>query len=346
MRLVVSGYFGYGNAGDEAVLAGMLESLRAAAGDLEVTVLSGDPAHTLRTHGVPAVRRMNPRAVIAALRRSDGLVSGGGSLLQDRTSARPVAYYTGVMALARLARRPYVIYAQGLGPIERAVNRRLAAMALRGAAYVSLRDDASVALARALGVRRPIDVVPDPALALMPDAPGTGDHLLVAVRPWGPERAYVAELNAALRELAADARILALPMHEAVDRGVSTEVVAGIAGAEVTVAGADLAAQLAAIGSARLVIGMRLHALVLAAAAGVPAIAVSYDPKVEAFAARVGQAIVGHVGTPIDPAAIVAAARRAMTSDPAPYRARVAELRSQLQRAATESLGALRDGQV
>jgi polysaccharide pyruvyl transferase CsaB len=344
MRLVVSGYFGYENAGDEAVLAGMLESLRAEDGDLEVTVLSGDPAHTVRTHGVSAVRRMDPRAVIGALRASDGLVSGGGSLLQDRTSARPVAYYTGVMALARLARRPYVIYAQGLGPIERAVNRRLAAMALRGAAYVSLRDDASVALARELGVRRPIEVVPDPALALHPAGSGAGDHVLVAVRPWGPDRAYLAELNAALRELAADARILALPMHEAVDRAVSAEVVAGIPGAEMTTAGADLDAQLAAIASARLVIGMRLHALVLAAAAGVPAIAVSYDPKVDAFATRMGQAIVGHVGAPIEPSAVAAAAREALASDPAPYRARVAELRGQLRRAAAESLAALRDG--
>ena len=344
MRLVVSGYFGYGNAGDEAVLAGMLESLRAEAGGIDVTVLSGDPAHTVRTHGVPAIRRMDARAVIGALRASDGLVSGGGSLLQDRTSARPVAYYAGVMALARLARRPYVIYAQGLGPIERAVNRRLAAMALRGAAYVSLRDEASVALARELGVRRPIEVVPDPALALHPSGSGAGDHVLVAVRPWGPDRAYLAELNAALRELASDARILALPMHETVDRGVSAEVVAGIAGAGVTMAGAELDAQLAAIGSARLVIGMRLHALVLAAAAGVPAIAVSYDPKVDAFATRMGQAVVGHVGAPIEPSAVVAAAREAMASDPAPYGERVAELRGQLRRAATGSLAALRGG--
>jgi polysaccharide pyruvyl transferase WcaK-like protein len=133
-------------------------------------------------------------------------------------------------------------------------------------------------------------------------------------------------------------------MHEAVDRAVSSEVVAGIAEAEVMAPGADLGAQLAAIGSARLVIGMRLHALVLAAAAGVPAIAVSYDPKVDAFATRVGQTIVGNVGAPIDPAAVVAAARRALDSDPAPYRARVAELRGQLRRAAMESLAAFRVG--
>jgi hypothetical protein len=65
---------------------------------------------------------------------------------------------------------------------------------------------------------------------------------------------------------------------------------------------------------------------------------------VDAFATRMGQAIVGHVGAPIEPSAVAAAAREALASDPAPYRARVAELRGQLRRAAAESLAALRDG--
>ena len=157
MRLVVSGYYGYANAGDEAVLAGMLATFREADPDLEVTVLSGDPEHTRRTHGVAAIRRADLPAVARALRASDGLVSGGGSLLQDRTSPRPVAYYAGVMHLARFTGRPYAIHAQGLGPIRLLPNRWLAASALRGAAAVSLRDAASLDLARALGVRRHID---------------------------------------------------------------------------------------------------------------------------------------------------------------------------------------------
>ena len=203
MRLVVSGYYGYGNAGDEAVLAGLLAALREIEPAASVTVLSGDPAETRRTHGVDAIPRARPGTLIGALRASDGLLSGGGSLLQDRTSARPVAYYTGVMGVARLARRPYVMHAQGLGPITRAGNRWLAALALRGAAHVSLRDDASVDLARRLGVRRPIEVVPDPALGLRPARGNTTDGpIVVAVRDWGTSAAHVAGLREALRRLA------------------------------------------------------------------------------------------------------------------------------------------------
>lgn len=340
MRVVVSGYYGFGNAGDESVLAGLLDGLRREEPEIEVTVLSGDPDHTRRAHGVEAIPRARP-ALVAALRASDGLISGGGSLLQDRTSARPVAYYAGLMHLARLLRRPYVIHAQGLGPITRRANRALAASALRGAAHVSLRDSASVALARDLGVRRPIDLVPDAALALRPPA-GPGGHLLLAVRSWGDSTAHLEGLRAGLRELAADLPILALPMHDPVDRQASMAAIEDIPNADVVPPGASLDEQLAAIGSASLVVGMRLHALILAAAAGVPALAISYDPKVEAFAAQVGQPVVGEVGQMMDVASLVASARVTLGADPAPYLARVEGLRAQLPASVATSLAALR----
>ncbi|HYI66208.1 MAG TPA: polysaccharide pyruvyl transferase CsaB [Candidatus Limnocylindrales bacterium] len=344
MKLVVSGYYGYGNAGDEAVLAGMLSSLRRERDDLDVTVLSGNPEHTERTHGIASISRSRPLALARAMRDADGLISGGGSLLQDRTSFRPVAYYAGVMRLARWLRRPYVVYAQGLGPIRRRPNRWLAATALNHAGYCSLRDEASVALARKLGVRRQIDLVPDPALALQPPSGQSGGHLLVAVRPWGTWTPYLASLRDALRELADELPIVALPMQGSTDFAASTEVIAGIGRAEVLSPDSTLDEQLAAIGSARVVIGMRLHALILAAAAGVPAVAVSYDPKVDAFAAQVGLPVVGHVAAPIDPGDVILTVRRVLAADQRPYLDRVEQLRGDLQRSAAASLSAIGDG--
>ena len=338
MRVVISGYVGYGNTGDEAVLAGMLVSLRRETKRLDVTVLSGNPPQTERTHEVRAIRRGDVLAVARALRGADGLISGGGSLLQDRTSPRPVAYYSGVMQLARVMGIPYVIFAQGLGPLTYAPNRALAAMALRGAAYASLRDEASIALARRLGVRREIDLVGDPALALNPVSTGTHGHVAVAVRPWGTRRAYLTELRNALAALSLDNRILAVPMQDDVDREPSLAVVQGIPGAEVLPATAGLDERLAAIGSAGLVIGMRLHALIVAAAAGVPAIGVSYDPKVEAFAARAGQPIVGTVDQPMDPRQVASIGRRLLGADQDAYLERVRAMRATLPTASKATL--------
>ena len=49
--VLVVGAYGYGNVGDEAVLAGLLAKL----GDRSVTVVSRDPESTTRLHGVPSV---------------------------------------------------------------------------------------------------------------------------------------------------------------------------------------------------------------------------------------------------------------------------------------------------
>lgn len=343
MRIVVSGYYGYRNAGDEWVLAGMLRSFRDVAPGLEVEVLSGDPARTERQHEVAAVPRMQPLAVAGALRRADGLVSGGGSLLQDSSSARPVAYYTGVAQLAAALGRPYVIHAQGLGPIRRAANRALAGRALRHAASVSLRDSASVALARELGVDRPIDVVPDPALRLQPTPivrPGPSP-IVVAIRDWPAAPPFLEPLRAALAELSVEHPVIALPMQEPDDRGPSLGAIAGIEHASVVDATAGLETRAGILAGAALVIGMRLHALVLAAAAEVPAIAVSYDPKVDAFAGIAGQVVAGDVGAGLDAARIVAAARDALAGRSGRDVGRIADLRAAIARSSATSLSAL-----
>ncbi|HET8776301.1 MAG TPA: polysaccharide pyruvyl transferase CsaB, partial [Candidatus Limnocylindria bacterium] len=68
MRLVISGYYGFGNAGDDAVLAGMLELLgRAGLDRADVSVLSADPPATRQAHDVRAVSRWNALAVAREL---------------------------------------------------------------------------------------------------------------------------------------------------------------------------------------------------------------------------------------------------------------------------------------
>lgn len=341
MRLVVSGYYGHGNTGDEAILAGLLRALRSTDPAIAVTVVSGSPDETARTHGVEAVPRMRPAAVWRSIRAADGLLSGGGGLLQDRTSARPVAYYAGVMGIASAARRPYVIHAQGLGPITCAANRRIAAAALRGAAHVSLRDRASIRLARSMGVRRPIEIGADPALVL---DPGRGDagHVLLAVRSWGASAEALRAIRGAVRDLARSHRVVALPMHEPMDREASVAVVDGVAGATVAPTGLSLDERLALVGDATLVVAMRLHALILAVAAGVPSVAVSYDPKVEAFAEQAGIPVAGSVDLPPQPAEIAALAGRQLATDPGLRRARAEELRAAALDAVVASLDALR----
>ena len=101
-RILISGYYGFGNAGDEAVLAAILASLRRQVPEAQCDVLSIDPKTTTRLHGIPAYHRARPREVLTALRRCDLFVSGGGSLLQDVTSLNSLLFYLAQIRLARL----------------------------------------------------------------------------------------------------------------------------------------------------------------------------------------------------------------------------------------------------
>ena len=59
MKIVVSGYYGSKNGGDEAMLSAMLEVLREGVEDLSVTVISLNPEYTKRRHNVDAVPWQN-----------------------------------------------------------------------------------------------------------------------------------------------------------------------------------------------------------------------------------------------------------------------------------------------
>lgn len=170
MKIVVSGYYGFGNAGDEAILEVMLRDLRALRPNVQAVVLSGDPEATMARFGVEAVPRLDLRAIVRALRGADLFISGGGSLLQDATGWGSVPYYAGLMWLAARLGVPVFVYAQGIGPLRRPMLRVLAGRAVRLAAAVTVRDRLSYELLRELGVDPGrMSVKADPVFSLAVD---------------------------------------------------------------------------------------------------------------------------------------------------------------------------------
>jgi polysaccharide pyruvyl transferase CsaB len=194
LRALVSGYYGFGNAGDEAILAGLIQGFRDLAPEAELTVLSGDPPSTTAEHAVLAVPR-GFRSTQHQLGLSDVLVSGGGGLLQDVTSWRSPLYYLAILELARRARRPVAFIGQSLGPLRRSWVRALARRALSGVAAAGLRDRPSLDLFRELGLSGEAEVTADLAFLLPTPAEDTveaarrragvesGPFAVVALRP-------------------------------------------------------------------------------------------------------------------------------------------------------------------
>jgi len=322
--IVLSGYYGFGNLGDEAVLSATIRTLRARLGDLPVTVLSARPAETAATHGVAAVHRTDPRAVWRALGRARLFLSGGGSLLQDITSARSALYYLGVLALATARVPRTMVYAQGVGPLRRGWVRWLVRRVLDRVDVVTVRDADSRSLLEALRVRCRPTLVADPVWLLDPAPPealaprlrsaGVGEGeplLLVAVRPWRGDR-FVGALAAGLREAARrlGARVVAVPFQRDRDLALSTRVAAATGGVLLDPPPAPEEV-LALAARATAVVGLRLHALILAARAGTPPVGLAYDPKVGALFRELG--LPGPLTLAVEPDALAGAVVAAAT---------------------------------
>lgn len=299
MRVAISGYYGFGNLGDEALLAGLLGQLKALGA--EALVLSGDPERTTAEHGVEAAHRY--RGLLPALRRSDALISGGGGLLQDTTSSRSLGYYLGVLRLARMLGKKTAVYGQSIGPLSPA-GRRRARRVLRHVP-LAVRDEPSIELLADLGLEA--RMVADPALLLRPDREASEgvDVLLVPRTPW---RSFSEALLAAGEEALSLGRtvgVMAIQAEE--DAPEIGFLLAGLPGARHYPAG-NWREAMAVTAAAGLVLSVRLHGLIFAAATGTPHAGLVYDPKVRGFLLRSGGAsfeepvdtlaLLGHVQSP------------------------------------------------
>lgn len=143
MNILISGYYGFGNEGDELILEGMLHAL--APWRRKIMVLSRRPQATQARHGVAAVSRWRPDVLWRELRRCQVLISGGGGLVQDVSGPFSPAYYLGLMAWAQRLGKRTVAWGQGFVPLAWAFNRRLARRVLGRADLVIPRDLESAA---------------------------------------------------------------------------------------------------------------------------------------------------------------------------------------------------------
>lgn len=316
MHLLLAGYFGFDNAGDEAILEAMVEEFRRQRPGVTLSALVQAPEVAERL-GISAVPRKHGPSVWRALRQSDALILGGGGLFQDSTGPNSVIYYGGLLALARLARRPSVIFCQGFGPVQGALARWWTSRALRWPSLSTWRDEESLEELKALGLPPERQrLAADPALLLSPlpvdemrpwlEAEGllgelgrselpdgrlseAGPLVALTVRPW--PTLSLPDLAEALRAFRArhKARYLLLPLQPERDLEPSRCLVELLDGQAKLVERALPPRLLTGVlACCDMVIGMRLHSLILATVQNPPLYGLSYDPKVERFCRRAG----------------------------------------------------------
>jgi polysaccharide pyruvyl transferase CsaB len=299
-RLLLSGYYGFGNFGDEAILEVFIQQWRARRPDDIITVLSEDPASTKRTFGVAAVPRAAWTALTHAVRANDVLVSGGGGLLQSATSLRSLLYYASVIREAKRAGRKAAIFAQGIGPLNY-FGREVVKRACGGVDLACVRDDISQGTLQPLLPNVEVKLGADPVFLASDEiqhsarerlrreglADDVRDLVAVVVRR-GPLLDQVMEKLASIVDRLAKqhrAQVIFVPLQPPRDAEAASNVIRRCSSAPVLLGGSglDLATLTALLSRCSAVISMRLHALILAARLGVPFVAVPHDPKINAL---------------------------------------------------------------
>ena len=129
-RLLLCGYYGEHNLGDDALLEVLLAQMPAG---YQATVTAHDGALVRQRFSVETVPRRSLPLVLKALRRCRALVLGGGSLLQDSTSFKSLLYYAALIGAARLQDKPVLLWGQGLGPLQR--RRRVSTSSAMAGAF-------------------------------------------------------------------------------------------------------------------------------------------------------------------------------------------------------------------
>jgi polysaccharide pyruvyl transferase CsaB len=294
-RVLLSGYYGFGNLGDEALLEVIVDRLRRRFPAVQLDVLSATPGATARLHGVESTPRWDWRATRAAIRRADVVLSGGGGLLQNATSLRSLLYYAGILREAIRARRKTMVFAQSIGPLDR-WGRLVVRQFCKGLDRATVRDERSRRLLQQLLPRTPVERSADPVFlydAPAADAdlsgeglgPESGPYAVASVRKVAAFREVTSTIARVVDRLAERHQIRSafLPLGGAPDAAAATDVIRACTSSPVLLPECGLPKAASILRGARVVVGMRLHSLVLAARYAVPFLAIAYDPKVSSL---------------------------------------------------------------
>lgn len=325
---VVSGYYGFHNNGDDALLLALVEDIKRKKEDARILVLSASPEETKKTYRVDAASRINPIALLGAMRKSKVLLSGGGSLLQDETSSKSLWYYLLVIRLAKKLGLSVMQFANGFGPVTNKRNINLTKNTINNCVdCITLRDEESMKEMERIGVKTEKLVTADPALLLEGISEKErihlfenekiegGEYISVSVREWAHNAPNFEKSVAAALKAASDKyglNLLFVPMQFPHDVKISEKIAALIGKRAFVIRKAlSIREAIGVIGGARLNAAMRLHAMIYSVSEGVRTVALRYDPKVDGFMRYVGLDNTVDVET-LDEASLTAAIEKAL----------------------------------
>ncbi|MBR1754450.1 polysaccharide pyruvyl transferase CsaB [bacterium] len=283
-NILISGYYGFDNFGDEAILQTLVTKLKKS--NCNITVLSSNPQKTSKNYDVDSIRSFNILKVVWNILKCNIFISGGGSLLQDVTSLKSLVYYLLLLNLALLSRKKVIIFAQGLGPFKNKRGAFWVKNTIKRCTYVSVRDKKSHYLLKKWGIKS--DLVCDPFFDIpLPDANPQG---IVGVQLRHTKTLninYLKKLAQYICNNFKNEKIELYSFQDTLDLEVCKKFGEFLSENEIKyeiICGKTPLEIIEHISKLEYMVAMRFHAVLTAVRYGIKTLAISYDMKVEKFA--------------------------------------------------------------
>lgn len=304
--VVISGYYGFGNLGDEAILEQLTIELKQFVAPDEIVVLSSLPDKTGKDFGISACSRWNPFKLASLLRKARLLVSGGGGLFQETRSPGSVLFYAGQIFLARAVGCPCVVYGQGIGPFKTGLGRTVTARAMSACSEITVRDSISAEFLKSRKIKHELTADPVWSLAGSPLPDKLSSALKSFLSVDGPvlgislraspnlKDNHLASLVSAMKSVLPDnCRLVMMSFQDGQDRAVLEDLAARLESfPSILVRHDDVnkpSQWLTLMTKIDFMIAMRMHAALMALKQGVPTLGIAYDPKVSLLLDSFGQ---------------------------------------------------------
>ncbi len=306
-RVLLCGSYGRGNAGDDAILKAVVREIYDVREDAEICVMSKNPKQTRLLYHVRSIYTFNVFKMFSALLKSYLYINGGGSLIQDSTSSRSLYFYLFTLKAARLCGCKVMMYGCGIGPVRKRGNRRLASKVIdKSVDCITLRDPDSFSELQRMNVTRPrMFLAADPTLRIAPVSDTeiemvlkkeglslSDNYICLAMRKWKnidekiPHIVFAAKYAFERYGL----KIALMPMERSRDLPIAHRLAEKIGSVATVIEGEyDVHTVIGILSKMRVIMAMRLHALVFGAGQGVATIGIAYDDKVSGFMNYIGR---------------------------------------------------------
>jgi len=314
---IISGYYGFSNIGDEALLMSIISDLKKFKPDIRLLVLSRVPYGTSKDYNVDSISRLNMRRIFLAMKKSRAFIYGGGNLLQDTTHTRSLIFYLSCVWLAKKLNLKVMFYANGIGPLKKRLSRLLTKKIMNQVDVITLRERLSFEELRQMDIAKPrIMLTADAALTATDFKDGFDTGVMdildlknekpllgISLRKYpGHEKIehekYESVIAQAIDHMAGKYSIhpVFFPMQHPEDIPILENVAAKMHGKSTIVREKlNVCQTYDLISRMDMLLGMRLHSLVFSAVAAVPMVGLVYDPKIQGFLDYIGQPSAGDV---------------------------------------------------